>query len=90
MNGSLETSVFRKPTFTGLYITWDPFCATKYKVNLVKNLVNRAQRICSGSRLNEELDKLKEIFMKNGYPEDQLARIIKSKKEPDAPFYGPR
>ena len=90
MNGSLETSVFRKPTFTGLYITWDSFCATKYKVNLVKNLVNRAQRICSGSRLNEELDKLKEIFMKNGYPEDLLARIIKSKKEPDAPFYGPR
>ena len=27
------TSVYRKPTYTGLYITWDSFCARKYKVN---------------------------------------------------------
>ena len=39
------TSVYRKPTFTGLYITWDSYCATKYKTNLVKNLVERAHRI---------------------------------------------
>ena len=73
---SSVTSVYRKPTFTGLYITWDSFCATKYKVNLVKNLVYRARRICSESRLQQELDKLRSIFLTNGYPIDLLRKLI--------------
>ena len=73
---SSVTSVYRKPTFTGLYITWDSFCATKYKVNLVKNLVHRARRICSESRLQQELDKLGSIFITNGYPIDLLRKLI--------------
>ena len=89
-NKVVETSVYRKPTFTGLYITWDSFCATKYKVNLVKNLVHRAKRICSESRLSEELDKLKEIFTRNGYPVDLLARIITAKAPQTELVYGPK
>ena len=34
-DGGAVTSVYRKPTFTGLYITWDSFCAMKHKVNVV-------------------------------------------------------
>ena len=89
-NQGVETSVYRKPTFTGLYITWDSFCATKHKINLVKNLVNRAKRICSASRLIDELDKLKAIFTKNGYPVDLLTRIITSKEQQMEPVYGPK
>ena len=37
--------------FTGLYIVWDSFCAKSYKINLVRNLVDRAHRICSKSLL---------------------------------------
>ena len=44
-NDGILTSIYRKPTFTGLYITWDSFCTTKHKINLVRNLVQRAHRI---------------------------------------------
>ena len=49
------TSVYHKPTFTGLYIPWDSFCAGKHKINFVKSLVHRAMKICSKSRLGQEI-----------------------------------
>ena len=88
-NRSISTSVYRKPTFTGLYNTWDSFCATKYKINTVKNLVQRAHRICSPSKLDQELEKLRSIFTTNGYPLDLLAHLVKRKQEQDRPM-GPK
>ena len=70
------TSVYRKPTYTELYITWDSFCARKYKVNLVRNLVLCATRICSTSKLQQELDFLKSIFSRNGYPDDVVDKVM--------------
>ena len=83
------TSVYRKPTFTGLYITWDSFCARKYKINLVRNLVHRAMRICSSSKLQQELDFLKSIFSRNGYPDDVLTRIMAERQTVVSNQYGP-
>ena len=41
---SKETSafltVYRKPTFTSLYIRWDSFCPKKRKINLIKTLTH--------------------------------------------------
>ena len=54
-NDEIVTSIYRKPTFTGQYIVFDSYCSYLYKVNLVKNLVDRARRICSPSRLKGEL-----------------------------------
>ena len=88
-NRSISTSVYRKPTFTGLYNTWDSFCATKYKINTVKNLVQRSHRICSPSKLDQELEKLRSIFTTNGYPLDLLAHLVKRKQEQDRPM-GPK
>ena len=87
---SVLTSVYRKPTFTGLYMTWDSYCATKYKVNLVKALVHRAERICSESKLDQELGKLKSIFTSNGYPTDLLNRLVKRDNVRKECFYGPK
>ena len=70
------TSVYRKPTFTGQYIMFDSYCSYQYKVNLVRNLVDRAERICSSSKLAEELDFLKSVFLKNGYPDDLLKELM--------------
>ena len=72
----VTTSVHRKLTFTGLYITWDSFCAIKYKINLVRNLVERAHHICSESTLDEELRNLNSIFEKNDYPADLLSKLV--------------
>ena len=37
----IVTSIFRKPTFTGLYTPWDSFSPTVYKVNLVRSLAHQ-------------------------------------------------
>ena len=42
-----QTSVYRKPTFSGLYMNWESFYPRSRKTNLVKTLVHRAVRICS-------------------------------------------
>ena len=51
LDSSFSTSVYRKKTFTGLYIKWDPFTPRKYKINLVRTLAYRCIRICSSPRL---------------------------------------
>ena len=35
-DGTLSTTVYRKPTFTGLYLRWDSFVPKQYKKGLVK------------------------------------------------------
>ena len=83
------TSVYWKPMFSRLYVMWDSYCCTKYKVNLVKCLVHCAKRLCSSSKLKNEMDTLKSIFIKNGYPEDLLAKLIVTQAK-DTPEYRPR
>ena len=78
-NTGFLTSVYRKPTFTGQYIRWNSFCPKQRKVNLVKTLVHRALMICSKSKLHAELEKLKTIFLDNGYPEDVILSYTKEK-----------
>ena len=55
VDGGFVTSVYRKPTFTGMCLQWDSYCPVKYKVCLVRCLVNRALRNCSDGKLNDEL-----------------------------------
>ena len=83
------TSVYRKPTFTGQYIAFDSYCSSQYKVNLVRNLVDRAQRICSPSKLQAELDFLRSVFLKNGYPEFLLRKFLSIEQKPKSVLIGP-
>ena len=46
-----ETSVYRKPTFTGQYLRWESFSPTKQKTNLISTLVHRELMICTKSKL---------------------------------------
>ena len=41
-------------------------------INLIKALVHRALIICSTTKLGSEHDKIKQLFMENGYPADVL------------------
>ena len=43
----VETKLFRKPTFTGLYINWQSYAPFKHKKNLLFTLLDRAYKICS-------------------------------------------
>ena len=46
-DGSIVTSIYRKPTFSGLYMKWDSFVPKSYKKGLVNCLVFRAWKLCS-------------------------------------------
>ena len=79
------TSVYRKPTFTGLYTRFDSFSARKQKLSLIKCLIDRTYKISSEKFLQSDLDKLKSIFLSNGYPEKILDRAF-NQSEKDKPI----
>ena len=63
------TSVYRKPTFSGVYTHFDSFLPSTYKIGMIYTLVFRCFRICSDwNKFHKEIICLKDIFLKNGYP----------------------
>ena len=75
---NFTTSVYRKATFTGEYIRWNSFGPKARKTNLIATLTHRAFKICPKSSLQQELDTIRSLFLKNGYPESVInARISK-------------
>ena len=64
-NGKFQTSVYRKPTFSGVLTNFESFLPISYKYNLVSTLLHRGFMICSSYRtLHLEILKLKQIFSK--------------------------
>ena len=45
--GEFITSVYRKPTFSGVYTHFDSFLSDTYKIGMIYTLANRYFRICS-------------------------------------------
>ena len=74
---SFLTSIYRKSTFTGEYISWGSFNPSRRKINLISCLALRASKICSPSKLPEELAKITKIFTDLGYPDDLVRKTIK-------------
>ena len=68
-NGVIQTSVYRKPTFTGVYTHFHSFLPSVYKFGLLSTILFRYFSVCSSFNLfHLEVLKFKEIFLKNGYP----------------------
>ena len=79
VNNKLETSVFRKPSFTGLGLSFFSFIPSCVKKAVVHSAVNRAFRICSNYQLlNCEFNFLKRFFQNNGYPKQLIESVIRS------------
>ena len=74
-------SIYRKPTFTGLYTRWNSLAPTQQNISLLKSLISRAQKICSKAVLGNELQNLKQIFAENGYPLYVIERTMKQSME---------
>ena len=51
VTGILKLSTYQKPTNTGLYINWQSFFPSCYKLNLVKTLLHRAYSMCNSYSL---------------------------------------
>ena len=68
-NSSVESTVFRKNTDNSVIMNYSSVAPKQWKIGLIKFFLSRAYRVCSSPKLlQEEVDKLRNIFFKNGYP----------------------
>ena len=75
--GSFQTSVYRKPTFTGLTTKFTSAIPAQYKQNLILTLVNRAYSICSNYlSLHKELLSLKKTLLSNEFTSRMINKCI--------------
>ena len=81
--GSFCTSLYRKPTFSGLYSNFKSFMPDSYKKGLLYTLLHRAFVLCcSWDKFHEEVCFLKKTFLKNsfsGFFIDQCIKIFLDK-----------
>ena len=72
------TSVYRKPTFSGIYTHFDSFLPSSNKIGLLHTLLYRCFRICSDwTKFHLELVKLTDGFKNSGYPENFINNCCK-------------
>jgi hypothetical protein len=77
-DGNLQTSVYRKPTFSGLFLKWESFVPKHFKKTLVYGLVNRAWKICSSYELfHGEVEFISSVLQANGYPANFINSCVK-------------
>ena len=77
-DGTLFTSVYRKPTFSGLYMKYDSFIPLQFKKCLVFGLLMRAWRICSSQpNFYNDVGKIRQLLLANGFPLRFINLIIK-------------
>ena len=73
---ALVTCIYRKPTFTSLYLSSDAFGPKSRKVNLIKCFTFRALKIYSDNKIKSECEQIKNLFLSNGYLEEVIVDTI--------------
>ena len=81
MGQQVLRSIYRKKTFTGLYIRYDSFCPRHHKLATIKSVASRAKWICTPSLLQDELDSLRLIFTENRFPINIINKCIEQAME---------
>ena len=77
--GGFETSVYHKPSYTGLLLNYLSFTPNLYKKSLVNTLINRTYKICSKwNKFHIDIDKLKLILQRNRFPLKFIDRLIRN------------
>ena len=80
--GGVDTSVYRKPTNTDIYINWKAHAPVIWKIATLKSLIKRAFLISSTEvALEEELSHIQRVFCDlNDYPLNLVKTIIANEK----------
>ena len=74
-----KTSVYHKPTFSGVYSNFNSFISEEYKVGLIFTLSFQTFSFVSDfSRFHLKVCHLKEILKKNAFPIKLIDSCIKS------------
>ena len=68
--------MYKMKTFTGCYLNFQSNCSLKKKVNLIRILCHRAQKICSQELLISKIKQIKLLLNKNGYPQELVNKTI--------------
>ena len=71
----MVTKIYRKPTHTQQYINWNSNHPKDMLLGVLKGLIHQAHVICAD--LLEELDLLKNVFIRNGYLEQLVTKTLK-------------
>ena len=78
-NGCFSTSVFHKPSSTGLFTNFNSFISITYQKGLLLSLILRYFNICSCYRsFHCELQNFKHIFSLSGYPASLIDNCIRT------------
>lgn len=65
----VKSTVYRKPTYTGLMLNFHAYCPMQWKRGLISCFIHRAYRVCSNwSLFHSEIKILRKHFLSNGYP----------------------
>ena len=83
-DGSLLTSLYRKPTHADQYLQWNNHHHLSAKFSVINTLKHRAKTVCSNQHLlRKEADHLNKALKRCKYPEWALSRAnIKQKRRP--------
>ena len=74
----ITTTVYHKPTFSGVYSNFNSFIADEYKHGLIFTLLFRIFSIVSDfSKFHEEVNYLKDLLKKNSFPTNLVGKCIK-------------
>ena len=78
-SSGFKTSVYHKPSFSGVSSNFNSFISEEYKVGLIFTLLFRTFSIVSDfSRFHSEVSHLKEILKKNAFPIKLIDSCIKN------------
>ena len=78
INNKLITSLYRKKTFSGVYLNFNSFLPMDYKKGLIHTLLFRAYNICADYvTLHTEIEFLKSIWQRNSFPFSLLTNVSK-------------
>ena len=81
-DGSLSTSVYRKPTHTDLYLQWGSHHPLSSKYSVIGTLQHRAHTISSNTHLLQKEEHLHQALKKCQYPTWALNKIKHRMKNP--------
>ena len=73
----VELTVYRKPTNTDVVLNFRAVAPPLWKAGLILCMLHRARKVCSSMlSFDREVDTLRSIFGKNGYPADFFNRVV--------------
>ena len=74
---TLSTTVYRKPTHTGVFLNYRALAPMAWKKGLIMCLLHRAKLICSSPLiLSSEINNLRKMFINNCYPAQFFDKIV--------------